>query len=432
MATPYVCAFRGRRDSYQAPLALAEGGLLDRFFTDIYALPWLKALAKLAPASVREKANSRCDPAIPADHVRCLWGNTFLEHLRHRLGCSHVLTFNKLDQNFSRAATQRAAEARTNLFLYSPYAWEAFTARYPHQPRKVLFQYHPHLSLEEQILSKDAGTFPNYAKPSLRNGAERLPEALARRERDCWKHADLIICASAFTRRSLLEAGANEKLCCVIPYGIEVPVREHAVSIPPSPIPVPIRSGLEERAGERRPLQLSGFRAIFVGTGCQRKGLHHLLLAWQRANLPADSRLTLVCRTLDRELEPLIAATPRVDVQRGISGHELSKLYTASLLFAMPSLVEGFGQVYLEAMAQGCPVLGTANTCLPDLGGESDGIFLVTPGNVEELTAKLEQLANLLPGNNGMREAARACAARFTWPAFRAALRNALATQQHI
>ena len=31
-----------------------------------------------------------------------------------------------------------------------------------------------------------------------------LPEKLVRRERDCWKHADLILCASQFTRRSLL------------------------------------------------------------------------------------------------------------------------------------------------------------------------------------------------------------------------------------
>ena len=31
MMTPYVCAFRGRRDSYQVPVALTEGGLLDRF-----------------------------------------------------------------------------------------------------------------------------------------------------------------------------------------------------------------------------------------------------------------------------------------------------------------------------------------------------------------------------------------------------------------
>src|SRR5437870_220784 len=30
----FVCAFRGRRDSYQVPLALAEGDLLDQFITD--------------------------------------------------------------------------------------------------------------------------------------------------------------------------------------------------------------------------------------------------------------------------------------------------------------------------------------------------------------------------------------------------------------
>jgi len=44
----YVCAFRGRRDSYQAPLALAEGGLLDQFITDAYALPWVRTLGNSA------------------------------------------------------------------------------------------------------------------------------------------------------------------------------------------------------------------------------------------------------------------------------------------------------------------------------------------------------------------------------------------------
>jgi hypothetical protein len=33
----FVCAFRGRRDSYQMPLALAEVDLPDRFVTDAYA-----------------------------------------------------------------------------------------------------------------------------------------------------------------------------------------------------------------------------------------------------------------------------------------------------------------------------------------------------------------------------------------------------------
>ena len=31
------------------------------------------------------------------------------------------------------------------------------------------------------------------------------------------------------------------------------------------------------------------FEALFVGSGGQRKGLHHLCLAWRRAKLPAGS-----------------------------------------------------------------------------------------------------------------------------------------------
>ena len=169
------------------------------------------------------------------------------------------------------------------------------------------------------------------------------------------------------------------------------------------------------------------FHAVFVGSGGQRKGLHHLLLAWQRASLPALSRLTLVCRVMDHEIERLAATIPRVEMVRGLPADRLSALYAASSLFVMPSLVEGFGQVYLEALAQGCPVLGTANTGLPDLGREADGVFLVTPGDEDELVAKLEQLSQDLPDNQTIRSAARGCALRFPWSRFRRSICDMLA-----
>jgi glycosyltransferase involved in cell wall biosynthesis len=59
------------------------------------------------------------------------------------------------------------------------------------------------------------------------------------------------------------------------------------------------------------------------------------------------------------------------------------------VLFRHAPLIEGFGQVFLEALSYGCPVLSTVNTCLPDLGGESDGIFLTEVGNLDQLTYKL-------------------------------------------
>jgi glycosyltransferase involved in cell wall biosynthesis len=400
-AEKYVCAFRGRRDSYQAPLALAEGELLDRFITDAYLRSWLRTVISPIPEAFREKIESRYEAGIPAELVRCLWGTTALEHFRHRIGMSPASTFNKLDQHFSLAASRRAKETRAHLFMYSPYAWEAFTMRYTHTPRKVLFQYHPHADLEGRYLAADSAHFPTFGN-SLQVAQSRRNPNLVRREGEAWKHADLVLCASTFTMRSLLEAGAEPQRCRVIPYGIEVPA-------------------LEE--GDR---SRDAFHAIFVGSDGHRKGLHHLLLSWQRAALAPSSRLTLVCRVIDREMERLAAATQGVELLREVPLQKLNALYSRSSLFVMPSLAEGFGQVYLEALAQGCPVLGTPNTCLPDLGGEANGVFLTKPGDLNQLTSRLEQLSKVLPGSSEIRRAARACASRFTWPAFRDNLRSAL------
>ena len=49
---------------------------------------------------------------------------------------------------------------------------------------------------------------------------EHLTEELRRRNRHRWRHADLIICASTFTKSSLIEAGADASLCEIVPYGI--------------------------------------------------------------------------------------------------------------------------------------------------------------------------------------------------------------------
>lgn len=398
----YVCAFRGRRDSYQAPLALAEAGMLNQFITDAWSPAWLRNISSTLPARWREKVHFRHEEGISDKLVDCLWGTTLLEHLRHRAGFPPVTTYHKLDRNFSEAAAKRSRSTRSHLFLYSSYAFEAFTARYTHTPRRVMFQYHPHPVLENRLMQADAVRHPAFGESFSGAGTTVLPEHLIRRERDSWRHADLIVCASSFTRSSLVEAGCDEKLCRIVPYGIDLP-------------------------SQAEPLAPDGvFRAIFVGSGGQRKGLHHLLHAWQNARLPADAKLTLVCRVLDRGIEALAAHTPGVELKRGVSEAELRRLYAGSTLFVMPSLVEGFGQVYLEALAQGCPVLGTRNSCLPDLGTEADGVFLTPPGDAEALGARLEQLSQSLTGDGSLRLAARDTAARFSWPAFRQGLRQIL------
>jgi len=165
-----------------------------------------------------------------------------------------------------------------------------------------------------------------------------------------------------------------------------------------------------------------GLQALFVGSGIQRKGLHHLLLAWRRANLPAGSRLTIIARNLDSGLRALVSGTKGVLLRPGVSAEQLAIAYQTADVFVMPSLIEGFGQVYLEALSFGLPVVGSENTCLPDLGGEGDGIFISAAGDVGALASVLERFSRNHKSDATLRVRARKVADQFTWERFRAGI----------
>lgn len=398
----YVVAFRGRRDDYQVPLALAETDALETFITDAYAFGAIRDLLRLFPNRFFEALRQRFKQGIPDSRIKCLWKTTFRERTLQAAGIAGEKVYASTDPDFSRAAAKEARNTHADLFLYTPYAWEAFRESYKHQPRRILFQYHPHSAAERRLLQQDVEEHPGVKASYRAETGQQLPQHARRRIDDAWKHADHIICASSFTRDTLVAAGASGDTCSVIPYGI--PHRN-----------IDLSRSLPKR-----------FEVLFVGSGVQRKGLHHLLSAWDDAKLPDKSRLTLVCRVLDPGIKAQASNTEGVRLLKGVSKARLHQLYQSSTLFAMPSLVEGFGQVYLEALSFGCPVLGTTNTCLPDLGDDSNGVFIVRPGWIKELTARLESLANQLPGSSEARVQAAECASRFTWTAFRRELRHVL------
>ena len=73
----------------------------------------------------------------------------------------------------------------------------------------------------------------------------------------------------------------------------------------------------------------------------------------------------------------------------GLPHSEVLKHFTQADIFVMPSLIEGFGIVFLEAMAAGVPAIGSS------LGGTreliTDGVngFLVKPLDVQNLVQKI-------------------------------------------
>jgi len=71
---------------------------------------------------------------------------------------------------------------------------------------------------------------------------------------------------------------------------------------------------------------------------------------------------------------------------------ELPAYYDACDVFVMPSLLEGFGIVFIEAMAFGRPVIGGRHAGTLDLIDDGRTGFLVEHGDIRRLTVVLKNL----------------------------------------
>ena len=76
----------------------------------------------------------------------------------------------------------------------------------------------------------------------------------------------------------------------------------------------------------------------------------------------------------------------------GLSYAEIAACYAACEIFALPSGGEGFGLVYLEAMACGKPVIGGAHGGAPEVIEDGKTGFLVQHGDAGQLATSLETL----------------------------------------
>jgi phosphatidyl-myo-inositol dimannoside synthase len=78
----------------------------------------------------------------------------------------------------------------------------------------------------------------------------------------------------------------------------------------------------------------------------------------------------------------------------GLSYPELAACYSACEIFALPSGGEGFGLVYLEAMARGKPVIGGAHGGAPEVIEDGKTGYLVHHGDAAQLATSIETLLN--------------------------------------
>ena len=194
---------------------------------------------------------------------------------------------------------------------------------------------------------------------------------------------------AALRRKSEEDKGESENLA-PLDGVIAYPAADH--------LPAPNERAAEElisaRGSEDGPL-----RILFVGNLIPRKGLRHLIAALSR--LPKAGWLLdvvgdeAVDRAYAAELRRQIGAAGlegNIRLHGRVSDSELAQRYRAAHLLAVLSY-EGFGIVYLEAMAFGLPVLASVYGGAGEIVDSGVNGLLVEPADADGIAAHLSALA---------------------------------------
>ena len=84
----------------------------------------------------------------------------------------------------------------------------------------------------------------------------------------------------------------------------------------------------------------------------------------------------------------------------------------------MPSIIEGFGYVYLEALSHGLFCIGTNNTGLKDISSKKTARILES-GDVKNLTLRLKELEDIVITKGIDREMIKSSIRSYTWETYR-------------
>jgi glycosyltransferase involved in cell wall biosynthesis len=74
------------------------------------------------------------------------------------------------------------------------------------------------------------------------------------------------------------------------------------------------------------------------------------------------------------------------------SSLQLARYYRAADIYVHATHVETFGLTLVEAMASGIPIVATRTAAIPELINDEESGFLVTPHNIENMTARVVEL----------------------------------------
>lgn len=158
-------------------------------------------------------------------------------------------------------------------------------------------------------------------------------------------------------------------------------------------------------------------KILFVGHLVSRKGPQILLDAFEKLRDYEDLELVYVgSGRMKEKLKDTVeeeGLDNRVEFRENVSDEELRDLYRESI-FCMPSAYEGFGMVYIEAMACGAPVIASKNTAIEEVIDDGKNGVLVER-DAESLSSEIESIIEDEEYRTSLSKGARKTSKKFDW-----------------
>lgn len=243
----------------------------------------------------------------------------------------------------------------------------------------------PYVTLEDMTLRQAGEIHPIFARMS--------PRAVAsweKRRRGIYSRARKVAVASHWVQESLLvDYGLDATDVAVVGLGAN-----HQI--------VP--------AADRR---WAPPRFLFVGIDWERKGGPQLLRAFARLREERPEAMLDVVGGHPPVSQPGVAAHGLLSLERPADNRLMGELFAQASCLVMPSLVEPFGIVHVEAGAAGIPSIGTSVGGPRDVIGAEGGL-VVDPHNEEELQLAMLRMSDPETARR-MGQAASRRAQLYTW-----------------
>jgi glycosyltransferase involved in cell wall biosynthesis len=382
-----LLAHPGTQHSHLLAQEFEQNGLLGEFWTG-FALSAEFADTFLRSRTLQSVFSKRIIRGIPRNKLRTVPFNELRALASLRLGVDAQWSIHRRNERFQNAVRRSSLQQSDVVVGFDTCSW-LLAARCKRAGIPfILEQTTPHPNTKADVFQYLEKNFPEWS-----TGYVSKPPELIEIELQEHRLADRIVVPSTYTRRSLVEHGADPSKIRQIPFGVDTRL---------------FHPGGDTSMSGRRPM-----RFIYAGQITGTKGIPVLLEAWKE--IPRGAAELFLVGNASPSARKLISEFNGVTHVAPVPHKELAQLLSGSDVFVFPSFYEGLARVILESMACGLPVIASTASGACDVIQPGENGLLIEAGDVGGLTSAINQLISHPEKLPAMKKSARARAEEFTW-----------------